>query len=55
MLHLSRQLAEIKCDVPVECTLLEAEWKYNVNKVNQKLEEIELRGIAKLLRQPAVI
>lgn len=55
MLHLSRQLAEIKCDVPVECTLLEAEWKYNLNKVNQKLEEIELRGIAKLLRQPAVI
>ncbi|MBD7936138.1 5'-3' exonuclease [Cytobacillus sp. Sa5YUA1] len=55
MLHLSRQLAEIKCDVPVKCTLLEAEWKYNLNKVNQKLEEIELRGIAKLLRQPAVI
>lgn len=55
MLHLSRQLAEIKCDVPVECTLVEAEWKYNVNKVNQKLEEIELRGIAKLLRHPAVI
>ncbi|ASV70094.1 5'-3' exonuclease [Cytobacillus kochii] len=55
MLHLSRQLAEIKCDVPVECTLVEAEWKYNVNKVNLKLEEIELRGIAKLLRHPAVI
>src|SRR5699024_1280955 len=29
MLHLSRALAEIKCDIPVSCTLANAKWDYD--------------------------
>lgn len=49
MLHLSRQLAEIKCDVPVECALDEAMFRLNRDKVINKFDEIEFRGLDRLL------
>lgn len=48
MLHLSRILAEIKCDVPVTCTLEEARLQMDKEKVNGKFLELELRGLARL-------
>lgn len=45
MLHLSRQLAEIKCDVSVTCSLQDSLWNYDENSVNKKLSELEIRNI----------
>jgi len=49
MLHLSRMLAEIKCDVPVSCALEEAGLRIEKEKALNKLMEIELRGVQRLL------
>ncbi len=49
MLHLSRQLAEIKCDVPVECSLDMAQFSMNREKVVEKFTEIEFRGLHRFL------
>ncbi|NYE04729.1 5'-3' exonuclease [Bacillus niacini] len=49
MLHLSRMLAEIKCDVPVTCDLTEAGLKIEKEKAMNKLNELELRGLQRLL------
>ncbi|MFJ5715125.1 5'-3' exonuclease H3TH domain-containing protein [Neobacillus sp. NPDC093127] len=49
MLHLSRILAEIKCDVPVSCALEEAGLRIEREKAVNKLLEIELRGLQRLL------
>ena len=49
MLHLSRQLAEIKCDVPVECPLDLAQFTMNREKVLEKFSEIEFRGLHRFL------
>lgn len=48
MLHLSRQLAEIKCDVPVECCLDEAIFRIDMEKVLVKFQEVELKGLHRL-------
>jgi 5'-3' exonuclease len=49
MLHLSRRLAEIKCDVPVSCCVEDAFLQYNHSKVIKMLEEVELKGIHRYL------
>ncbi|MDQ0197582.1 5'-3' exonuclease [Neobacillus ginsengisoli] len=49
MLHLSRILAEIKCDVPVSCALEEAGLRIEKEKVMNKLMELELRGLQRIL------
>jgi 5'-3' exonuclease len=49
MLHLSRVLAEIKCDVPVNCDLEMAGLKIHKEKAINKLLELELRGLQRLL------
>ena len=49
MLHLSRILAEIKCDVPVSCDLEEAGLRIKKEKAMNKLKELELRGLHRLL------
>lgn len=46
MLHLSRNLAEIKCDVPVKCSLDNALWEYDEERVENKLAEFEFRNLA---------
>ncbi|WP_078546230.1 5'-3' exonuclease [Litchfieldia alkalitelluris] len=45
MLHLSRKLAEIKCDVPVSCALEDALIKINSEKVRSKITELEFKGL----------
>jgi 5'-3' exonuclease len=49
MLHLSRILAEIKCDVPISCTLEEAGLRIEKDKALNKFMELELRGLQRLL------
>ncbi|GLB57916.1 5'-3' exonuclease [Cytobacillus sp. NCCP-133] len=49
MLHLSRQLAEIKCDVPVECPLDTAAFSMDREKVIGKFTEIEFHGLHRFL------
>ncbi|MGJ9460514.1 5'-3' exonuclease [Oceanobacillus sp. CF4.6] len=49
MLHLSRSLAQIKCDVPITCALDQALWKYDKDRVTMKFEELEFKNLAKLL------
>jgi 5'-3' exonuclease len=49
MLHLSRTLAEIKCDVPVSCSISDSELRYNRSKVVNMLDEVELKGIQRYL------
>lgn len=49
MLHLSRMLAEIKCDVPVNCALDKAGLRIEKEKAMNKLMELELRGVQRLL------
>ncbi|WP_102027414.1 5'-3' exonuclease [Salirhabdus sp. Marseille-P4669] len=51
MLHLSRNLAKIHCEVPVSCSLEDAVWSLNVDHVQQKFEELEARTLLKLLKQ----
>jgi 5'-3' exonuclease len=49
MLHLSRQLAEIKCDVPISCSLTEAHFCYDEDKVRHMLEMHEFRTVLRML------
>ncbi|WP_409288851.1 5'-3' exonuclease H3TH domain-containing protein [Peribacillus sp. SCS-37] len=49
MLHLSRKLAEIKCDVPVACPLDQAKWEYDHASVKNMLNEYEIRGLHRFL------
>lgn len=49
MLHLSRKLAEIKCDVPVSCKLDDAELRIEKEKVLTKFNELELHGLQRIL------
>ncbi|MDP4083507.1 MAG: 5'-3' exonuclease [Bacillota bacterium] len=48
MLKLSRILAEIKCDVPVTCSLEHARLQFDREKVTEKMVELELRGLHRL-------
>ncbi|MFD1848892.1 5'-3' exonuclease [Oceanobacillus bengalensis] len=50
MLHLSRTLAEIKCDVPVECSLEDALWDYKEEKILNKFDELEFTHFTKLIK-----
>lgn len=49
MLHLSRELAEIKCDVPISCTLEEAVWQYDKDRIEKKFNELEFRKLVELI------
>ncbi|MDR5584296.1 5'-3' exonuclease H3TH domain-containing protein [Paenibacillus larvae] len=49
MLHLSRELARIQCDVPVSCLLDECLWSIDKLRVQNKFEELEFGGLAKLI------
>jgi 5'-3' exonuclease len=49
MLHLYRRLAEIKCDVPVSCSLEESLLIIEKEKAMKKLMDLELRSINRLL------
>lgn len=49
MLHLSRELAEIKCDVPISCHIGSALWAFDKANVEEKFMELEFKNLAKLL------
>lgn len=49
MLHLSRELAEIKCDVPISCHIDSALWAFDKANVEEKFMELEFKNLAKLL------
>jgi 5'-3' exonuclease len=53
MLHLSRKLAKIDCDVPVTCSLDEAQLTIEKDKVFDKLSDLELRGLHRIFPQEA--
>ncbi|MBM7572279.1 5'-3' exonuclease [Aquibacillus albus] len=44
MLQLSRNLAKIHCDVPLECQLDKACWNINNDKVLNKMKELEFKN-----------
>ncbi|AVV57004.1 flap endonuclease [Paenibacillus glucanolyticus] len=49
MLHLSRDLARIRLDVPIECELHNCIWELRIEAATKKFEELEFGGLAKLL------
>lgn len=49
MLHLSRSLAAIKCDVPIACPLETSVFRYDKERVSRMAETHELKGLQRLL------
>ncbi|MNB85083.1 5'-3' exonuclease [compost metagenome] len=49
MLHLSRELAEIRCDVPLACTLTECLWEIQRESASRKFEELEFGSLMYLI------
>lgn len=49
MLHMSRKLAKIHCEVPVNCSLDEAQLTIDQAKVTGKFIELEFKGLEKLI------
>ncbi|MDF0727902.1 5'-3' exonuclease H3TH domain-containing protein [Cytobacillus sp. S13-E01] len=49
MLHLSRKLAKIHCEVPISCSLEDATITIDRNKVLDKFTELEFKGLEKLI------
>lgn len=47
LMYLSKNLAEIKCDLPISCSLDDALWHYDQNKAETKLIELEIRNPAR--------
>jgi 5'-3' exonuclease len=55
MLHLSRRLAEINCQAPLQCLLEDALLVVNEAKVFAMIQEIELRNVQNLIKNILVI
>lgn len=55
MLHLSRKLARIKCDVPIHLNLMEAKLKIEKEKVLNMFSQLELRGLLGMISLDASI
>ncbi|ETT55332.1 hypothetical protein C171_20132 [Paenibacillus sp. FSL H8-237] len=51
MLHLSRELAEIRCDVPVVCELAEALWQLQRETAVRKFQELEFGSLMHLIAE----
>ncbi|GIP38759.1 5'-3' exonuclease [Paenibacillus sp. J31TS4] len=49
MLHLSRDLARIRCDVPLVCAIEDCCWAMDRHQVIAKFEELEFKGLMKLI------
>jgi len=47
MLHLSRELATIHCEVPLECDIDACRWAPDPERVGAKFEELEFRSLLK--------
>lgn len=51
MLHLSRDLAEIRCDVPLECSLNECLWALQRESAARKFQELEFGSLMHLIAE----
>lgn len=51
MLHLSRKLAEIHRDVPLEFNLQQANWTFDIDDLIDKVEQHELKSVRNMLLQ----
>ncbi|OBZ11903.1 5'-3' exonuclease [Bacillus sp. FJAT-27264] len=51
MLHLSRDLAQIRCDVPVDCTLNECLWALQRESAARKFQELEFGSLMHLIAE----
>ncbi|MDF2815843.1 MAG: ypcP [Paenibacillus sp.] len=49
MLHLCRDLATIRCDVPIACALESCFWEIDRHQVIAKFEELEFKGLMKMI------
>lgn len=49
MLHLSRELAEIRCDVPIVCELAECLWELQRDNAARKFNELEFGSLMHLI------
>jgi 5'-3' exonuclease len=49
MLHLSRDLARIRCDVPITCLLEECIWSPDFQKLSAKFLELEFKGLQQIV------
>jgi len=49
MLHLSRELARIRLDVPIECNINDCIWDLRHTATARKFEELEFGGLVKVL------
>ncbi len=49
MLHLSRKLATIHCNVPLDFYLDQAEWQLDLNKILPLIEGYELKSVRNTL------
>ncbi|MGM8366547.1 5'-3' exonuclease [Virgibacillus sp. W0181] len=49
MLHLSRTLAEIKCDIPISCSLEKAAWTLDKNRIKEQFAALNYENLAKLI------
>ena len=43
MFWLSQKLAEIKCDIPLQCELKEAEVDFHIDKIENRLKKLGIR------------
>ncbi|MFC7392375.1 5'-3' exonuclease [Scopulibacillus cellulosilyticus] len=49
MLHLSRRLARIDCDVPISVNLMESEWRLNRSKTKEMFKRVEFHSLLDIL------
>lgn len=55
MLHLSRQLAEINCQAPLQCVIEDSILNVNEEKAYGMIKDLELRGVHTLLKNITVV
>lgn len=51
ILELSQQLAEIRCDIPINCSLIDMIWTYDEMKTKQVLQKYELYTVLNYLNK----
>ncbi|MDL4839574.1 5'-3' exonuclease [Aquibacillus rhizosphaerae] len=51
MLHLSRNLAKIHCEVPISCSLEDALWRMDNERVVTKLEDLEFKNVSRWMNK----
>jgi 5'-3' exonuclease len=54
MLHLSRDLARIRLDAPVDCELTKCIWNLQKESARRKFEDLEFGGLVKILESVVV-